>query len=85
MITIINMKFVDCIGNKNRVIAEIFADDLSDILTLETVEGGQLLQGSLAYVIKTGGLYVMGSDGIWYNSEDGTSASTDSEEINESS
>ena len=72
MITIINMKFVDCIGNKNRVIAEITVDEALELPGQE-LEGYTLTQGSSAYVIKSGEIYVMGSDGVWYNSENGES------------
>lgn len=70
MISVTNIMLI----SDDRVVAEIFADDLSDISDLETVEGRKLSQGSTAYVIKSGDIYVMGSDGVWHNSESGESA-----------
>ncbi len=70
MISVTNIMLI----SGDRVVAEIFADDLSDISTLETVEGRKLSQGSTAYIIKSGDIYVMGSDGVWHNSENGESA-----------
>lgn len=54
----------------NRIIAEIFADDFSEIAKIRNVDGYELFQGSVVYIIKSGELCVMGSDGLWY-SEDG--------------
>ena len=84
MLTIKKNNFIGFVENKEKIDAEIFIDEESE-LPAQQYDRYIFSHGSLAYVIKTGGLYVMGSDGIWYNSEDGTSASTDSEEINESS
>lgn len=62
MISVTNIMLI----SGDRVVAEIFADDLSDISELETVEGRRLSQGSTVYIIKTGDFYVMGSDSKWY-------------------
>lgn len=70
MISVTNIMLISGDG----AVAEIFADDLSDISDLKTVEGRKLSQGSTAYVIKSGDIYVMGSDGVWHNSESGESA-----------
>ena len=70
MISVTNIMLI----SGNGAVAEIFADDLSDISDLETVEGRKLSQGSTAYIIKSGDIYVMGSDGVWHNSENGESA-----------
>lgn len=73
MINITSVKFVNNVKNKNRVIAEITVDEALELPGQE-LEGYTLTQGSLAYVIKSGEIYVMGSDGVWYNSENGESA-----------
>ena len=70
MISVTNIMLI----SGDRVVAEIFADDLSDISDLETVEGRKLSQGSTAYVIKSGDIYVMGSDGVWHNAENSENA-----------
>lgn len=72
MVNIINMKLVGSDGNKSRVIAEITVDEALELPGQE-LEGYTLTQGSSAYVIKSGEIYVMGSDGVWYNSENGES------------
>lgn len=65
MINIIDKKFV----SGNKIIAEILADEMSEISGLNSVEGYELFQGSTAYVIKSGELLVMDSDGLWYSSD----------------
>lgn len=70
MISVTNIMVISGDG----AVAEIFADDLSDISELETIEGRKLSQGSTAYIIKSGDIYVMGSDGVWHNSESGENA-----------
>ena len=65
MISVTNIMLISGDG----AVAEIFADDLSDISDLETVEGRKLSQGSTVYIIKTGDFYVMGGDGKWYIAE----------------
>lgn len=58
----------------SHIIGEIFIDDVSELPTSDGIDGYELVQGSVAYVIKTGEFYVLGSDGKWYSSEDGTPA-----------
>ena len=53
--------------------AEIYADETSDISGQTVFEGTKVADpNSTAYVIKTGKLYVMGSDNKWYDSADGS-------------
>ena len=54
------------LDEKPRIIAEIFADTADDIRNLTEVEGYILSVGSLAYVVETGEIYAIKSDGIWY-------------------
>lgn len=51
---------------KSRIIAEIFADTIDDIRNLTEIDGYILSIGSLAYVVETGELYAIKSDGIWH-------------------
>lgn len=73
-------------GQKSRVIAEIYVDTVSELPAHNINDNFDLVQGSIAYVVQSGELYVMGSDGRWYSSEDGTVAGIPekTEEINES-
>lgn len=52
---------------RQHMIAEIYADETSDIKN-KTVFGSVVADpNSTAYVIKTGKLYVMGGDSVWYD------------------
>ena len=56
----------DALG-RQCMIAEIYADETSDIKS-KTVFGSIVAEpNSTAYVVKTGKLYVMGGDGKWYD------------------
>lgn len=78
MITVIEhkkfIKYPD--SDKTRIIAEIYADDVSELPEKDGIDGYELAQGSVAYVIKSGGFYILSGDGKWYDSEDGTQAET---------
>lgn len=54
---------------KSVIIAEIYADDVSELPENNGIDGYELAQGSVAYVIKSGGIYVLGSDGKWYDTD----------------
>lgn len=55
--------------NKSRIIAEIYVDDAGELPETDAFDGIELVQSSIAYVISTGEIYVLGDDGNWYNSE----------------
>ena len=68
MINITKKSFISFTDEqKIRIIAEIFADDVSELPEIDGIDGCELAQGSVAYVIKSGGLYILGSDGKWYD------------------
>lgn len=54
-------------GQKSRVIAEIYVDTVSELPAYDYNEDFDLVQGSVAYVVQSGELYVMSSDGKWYD------------------
>lgn len=54
---------------KTRVVAEIYADDVSELPENDGIDGYELAQGSVTYVIKSGEIYVLGSDGKWYDTD----------------
>ncbi|MCM1009240.1 MAG: hypothetical protein NC485_15230 [Ruminococcus flavefaciens] len=60
--------FAKTTGEKSRISVEIFADTISDLPETEGFDGYTLCMGSIAYVIETGEMYVLGSDGQWYGS-----------------
>ena len=70
----------------SHIIGEIFVDTIGELPEPSGIDGYELVQGSIAYIVQSGELYVMGSDGKWYSSEDGTVAGIPekTEEINES-
>ncbi|MDE5620356.1 MAG: hypothetical protein K2I80_07525 [Ruminococcus sp.] len=68
MISITKKSFISFTDDKkSRIIAEIYADDVSELPENDGFDGCELAQGSVAYVIKSGGLYILGSDGKWYD------------------
>lgn len=78
MISITKKSFISFTDEqKIRIIAEIYADEVSELPKIDGIDGCELAQGSVAYVIKTGGLYVLSSDGKWYDS-DGKEAENES-------
>lgn len=54
-------------GEKSRAIAEIYIDDAAELPAYDSNKDFDLVQGSVAYTVKSGELYVMGSDGKWYD------------------
>lgn len=54
-------------GEKSRVIAEIYVDKISELPAHDYDENFDMAQGSVAYVVQSGEIYVMGSDGKWYD------------------
>lgn len=60
-------------GQKSRVIAEIYVDTPSELPAYNSNPDFDIVQGSIAYAVKSGKFYVMGSDNQWYDT-DGNSA-----------
>ncbi|MDE6666528.1 MAG: hypothetical protein K2K14_10170 [Ruminococcus sp.] len=52
---------------KSRITAEIFVDDVSELPEQDGIDGYELAQSSVAYVIKSGEIYILGGDGKWYD------------------
>ncbi|MDE5772747.1 MAG: hypothetical protein K2I06_14195 [Ruminococcus sp.] len=70
MISIIKQSFISFTDDrKSRITAEIYADDVSELPENNGIDGYELAQGSVAYVIKSGGIYILGSDGKWYDTD----------------
>lgn len=55
-------------NNRSRVIAEIYVDSPDELPGKDSVDGLEFVQSSIAYVISTGEIYVLGNNGKWYNS-----------------
>lgn len=56
-------------GQKSRAIAEIYVDTASELPAYDSNPDFEFLQGSIAYVVKSGKFYVMGSDNQWYDTD----------------
>lgn len=72
MISIKKNNFIAFVGSKEKIDAEIVVDEVSELPEQE-YDRYILAQGSLAYVVTSGEVYVMGGDGVWHNSENGES------------
>lgn len=68
------LSYAKTVDDRSRVAAELFADEVSDLPETEGIDGYTLSIGSIAYVITTGELYVLGSDGQWYANQSSSAA-----------
>ena len=67
MLRLSNSHIVSCINGKLHIIGQIFIDDVSELPEPDGIDGYELVQSSIAYVINSGELYVMDSDGKWHD------------------
>lgn len=75
MVTIKNKKYINYglkKGEKSVVEAELWVDSSAELPTVDGIEGLTLAQGSIAYAIQSGEMYVMDSTGTWYKAGSGT-------------
>ncbi len=56
-------------SERSHIIAEMYADDVTELPSADGIDGYELAQGSVAYVIKSGGIYILGSNGKWYDTD----------------
>lgn len=68
MLKLSSLHVIAYVNEKSHIIGEIFIDDVSELPTSDGIDGYELVQGSVAYVIKSGEIYVMSGDGKWYDS-----------------
>lgn len=66
MLRLSNAHVIAYVNGISHIIGEIFVDDTSELPSPTGIDGYELVQGSVAYAIKSGEFYVMGSDGEWY-------------------
>lgn len=71
---ITHLSYAQTAAERSDAIAEIFVDDEAELPAIDGIEGCILHMSSIAYVIKTGALYVLGSDGKWYASQSSSAA-----------
>ena len=75
MVSIKNKKYIRygfSKGDRSIVEAELWVDSVSELPTADGIEGYTLAQGSIAYAIQSGEMYVMDSTGSWYKAGSGT-------------
>ncbi|MDE6672842.1 MAG: hypothetical protein K2K16_11715 [Ruminococcus sp.] len=65
MLRLINTHVVGYSNEILRVIGQIFVDDVSELPSSTGIAGYELVQSSVAYVIRSGKLCIMDSDGNW--------------------
>ncbi len=53
--------------NLSLVRAEMFCDTSADLPSVDDIDGCLLDMGSIAYIIDTGDVYVLNSEGAWKN------------------
>ncbi len=63
-----NAHVTACVNETSHIIGEIFVDDVTELPTVDGIEGYTLVQGSVAYIVHSGELYVMDGNGNWYDS-----------------
>ena len=69
MIILSNSHVIAYVNGTSHIIGEMFVDDISELPSPTGIDGYELIQGSVAYVIKSGGIYILGSDGKWYDTD----------------
>ena len=62
-----NPHVIAYVNEISHIIGEIFVDDISELPSPTGIDGYELVQGSIAYVIYSGELYVMDGDGKWHD------------------
>ena len=79
MISIKNKRYVTHAlrtTDRSLIEAELWVDSVSELPTADGIEGYTLAQGSIAYVIQSGGMYVLDSTGSWYSTSGAANVAT---------
>lgn len=79
MVSIKNKRYVTHALRKtdrSLIEAELWVDSVSELPTADGIEGYTLAQGSIAYVIQSGGMYVLDSTGSWYSTSGAANVAT---------
>ena len=78
------LSYAQTVEGRSDIVAKIFADDESELPAIDGIDGYRLHMSSIAYVIKTGALYVLGSDGKWHIRTSADDSEHDYEKISNS-
>ncbi|MDE5558975.1 MAG: hypothetical protein K2J32_15020 [Ruminococcus sp.] len=81
MLRLSDSHIVSCINGKLRIIGQIFIDDVSELPSPTGIDGYELVQSSVAYVINSGELYIMDSEGKWYDTNGKQAQKEDLDEL----
>ncbi|MDE6835022.1 MAG: hypothetical protein K2J39_12380 [Ruminococcus sp.] len=76
-----NYHVIAYVNETSHIIADLFVDDVSELPEKNGIDGYELVQGSKAYVIHSGELYVMDSLGKWYDTNGNQLEKVDSNEL----
>lgn len=79
MVSIKNKRYVTHALRKtdrSLIEAELWVDSVSELPTADGIEGYTLAHGSIAYVIHTGGMYVLDGTGSWYSTSGAANVAT---------
>lgn len=71
MISIKNKRYITHAlraSDRSLIEAELWVDSAAELPVIDGIEGYTLAQGSIAYVIRSGEIYVMDSEGAWHKS-----------------
>ena len=55
-------------SDRSLIEAELWVDSAAELPVIDGIEGYTLAQGSIAYAIRSGEIYVMDSEGTWHKS-----------------
>ena len=76
-----NSHVIAYVNEISHIIADLFVDDVSELPEKNGIDGYELVQGSTAYVIHSGELYVMDSLGKWYDTSGNQAEKEASDEL----
>ena len=71
MITILKERFQSFNGPRSVVIAELAVDTKSELPAVQGIDGRELSQGSLAWIVSTGDIFGLSGSGIWVDQNTG--------------
>ncbi|MDE6797966.1 MAG: hypothetical protein K2J36_08165 [Ruminococcus sp.] len=69
MLRLTDTKVVEYNNGNLCIIGEIYVDDISELPSPTGIDGYELVQSSVAYVIRSGKVCVIDSSGIWRDTD----------------
>lgn len=56
-------------GTRSKIEAEVWVDEVNELPAPNAIDGYTLTQGSIAYVIHSGAMFILDGAGEWYSAE----------------